>query len=431
MKVFWSWQSDTPANLNKNFVKSALENAIQLATEDLDLSEADRPELDHDTKGAPGLVSIVDMVFKKIEEAALFVGDITFVGDTAAGKRLPNPNVMIELGHAITSIGIERIILVTNSAYGCRPEDLPFDLRHRRGPIAYNLPESATLEERQTAKKKLTKDLWSALSASFEHAIQERTAEIEFPAYPAQPDDRAMWLAKGEPIKFQESTPFILSNGQDRSLEVLEGTRSYLRIVPARLSKVLTRRDVQEQQGNDTFLCAMGPWRNGDIGANALGVVAVGLAQSAENKAVGAAQFFIKTGEIWGFTSEAAFERDGKVWLYSERIPIEWLIFFDRAMAMYSQLGVSGPFQVEAGVTSLGGVVWGNNCGGASSALETEVHFQEKNQNWEKKNDLNFSPMPLICCVTPSISDASLATNILGDDFYPDNHNFTGLQSDR
>lgn len=389
MKVFWSWQSDTQAKLNKNFVKSALESALQVATENLDLSEADRPELDHDTKGAPGLVSIVDTIFKKIEEAAVFVGDITFVGNTTAGKKLPNPNVMIELGHALTSIGPERIILVTNSAYGCRPEDLPFDLRHRRGPIAYNLPDGATLEEQRAAKKQLMKDLGHALAASFGHAIQERTAEIEFPAYPLQPDDHATWLAKGEQIKFQESTPVVLSNGQNRSIEVLDGTRSYLRIVPARLANELLRRQVQEQ-GNDTFLCAMGPWIDGDVGANALGVVAVGLMRGAENKAVGAAQFFIKTGEIWGFNSAAGFERGGKVLLSSGSIPIEWSRFFDRAMALYSQLGVRGPFQVTAGVTGLDGVIWGNDFGGASSALEAEVHFQATNLNWEKEARLEF-----------------------------------------
>ena len=202
MKVFWSWQSDTPPKLNKNFVKDALEGALIVATEDLVLSEADRPELDHDTKGQPGLVSIVDTIFKKIEEATVFVADITFVGCTAAGKQLPNPNVMIELGHAITSIGVERIILVSNSAYGSRPEDLPFDLRHRRGPITFNLPEGATAEVKRAATKQLTKDLGAALAASFGHAIEERTAEIEFPAHPAQPDDRAVWFAKGEPIKF-------------------------------------------------------------------------------------------------------------------------------------------------------------------------------------------------------------------------------------
>lgn len=60
MKIFWSWQSDTPPKFNKNFVKAALEQALVTVSANLDLSEADRPELDHDTKGEPGLVSIVD-----------------------------------------------------------------------------------------------------------------------------------------------------------------------------------------------------------------------------------------------------------------------------------------------------------------------------------------------------------------------------------
>lgn len=388
MKAFWSWQSDTPANLNKSFVKSALEEAIQLAAEDLDLAEADRPELDHDTKGKPGLVSIVDTIFKKIEEADVFVGDITFVGQTLADKRLPNPNVMIELGHAITSIGIERIILVMNSAYGSRPEDLPFDLRHRRGPITYNLQEGATQEERKKAKKQLIKDLSKALAASFGHAIEEQTAEIEFPAHSAQPDDRAMWLPKGKPIEFQDTMP-IGANGHDRSVEVLDGPRSYLRIIPARLTKELLRRDILSL-GNDSFLFALGPWRDGDYGANSLGVAAVGFSGGQQNKAVGAAQFFLKTGEIWGVNAAAGFAENERIWLSYSRIPMEWLIFFDRVMALYNRLGINGPFQAEAGVTGLEGVVWRNDFGSGLRALEPEVYFQATDQKWEKQARLEF-----------------------------------------
>lgn len=66
MKVFWSWQSDTPAKDYHYFVRSALVLALAQLADDLDLTEADRPEIDHDTKVEPGLVSIVDTIFAKI-----------------------------------------------------------------------------------------------------------------------------------------------------------------------------------------------------------------------------------------------------------------------------------------------------------------------------------------------------------------------------
>jgi sporulation protein YlmC with PRC-barrel domain len=46
-------------------------------------------------------------------------------------KRTPNPNVLIELGYAVSAIGWDRIIMVCNTHYG-KLEDLPFDInRHR------------------------------------------------------------------------------------------------------------------------------------------------------------------------------------------------------------------------------------------------------------------------------------------------------------
>lgn len=112
MKVFWSWQSDTLAKNNHFFVRDALTLALQQVANDLDLTEAERPEIDHDTKGEPGLVSIVDTIFEKINQSAVFVGDLTFIGTTEKGKLLPNPNVMIELGHAMTQ-------LVSRANYSC------------------------------------------------------------------------------------------------------------------------------------------------------------------------------------------------------------------------------------------------------------------------------------------------------------------------
>ncbi len=117
MKIFWSWQSDTPPANGRDLVKAALAEAIEQLAEELDLSEAHRPELDHDTKDVPGLAPIADTIFEKIDGAALFVADVTLTGATSDGKKkTPNPNVLIELGYALKSLGPERIILVANCA---------------------------------------------------------------------------------------------------------------------------------------------------------------------------------------------------------------------------------------------------------------------------------------------------------------------------
>lgn len=99
MKIFWSWQSDTPPAIGRDFVKSALKEAVEQLAEEVDLSEAERPELDHDTKDVPGLAPTADTIFKKIDGAALFVADLSLTGSTPGDeKRTPNPNVLTELG---------------------------------------------------------------------------------------------------------------------------------------------------------------------------------------------------------------------------------------------------------------------------------------------------------------------------------------------
>ncbi len=51
--VFYSWQSDTAAKMNRNFIEDALKKAIKALGRDLEIQEALRDEeirLDKDTK---------------------------------------------------------------------------------------------------------------------------------------------------------------------------------------------------------------------------------------------------------------------------------------------------------------------------------------------------------------------------------------------
>jgi hypothetical protein len=79
--VFLSWQSDTPATIGRNFVESALQKAVDRISEELEFDERpeERLEVDRDTKNAPGSPRIFDTIRRKIERAAVFVSDLTFV----------------------------------------------------------------------------------------------------------------------------------------------------------------------------------------------------------------------------------------------------------------------------------------------------------------------------------------------------------------
>lgn len=385
MKVFWSWQSDTPEDITRHFVKAALLEAIQLASRDLDLSEADRPKLDHDTKGELGLVSIVDTIFKKIEAATVFVGDVTFVGETLDGKKLPNPNVMIELGHAITSIGTERIILVQNKAFGGRPEDLPFDLRHRRGPIRFDLPKGTGTAERKKIQSELAKELAGILAACLGDALEKRSASIVYPMHPSRADDRSSWLQTGEKIRHHN----FFGDPGEYEWTVTEAPRSYMRIVPANYERALSLREIQTVSTNSRFM-PLGPNGNADGGVNDLGIVMVGFAPRGTDTVMAATQWFGDTGEIWGFNGAATFDRRDELLVAYDSIPREWWTFMDRAWDFLDKVGVKGPFKVEAGVCGLKKARWGVEMERSYGALKNEVFLNRVDTRWDSEARIEF-----------------------------------------
>lgn len=153
--VFYSWQSDLPRKSTRDVIHGAAATAIRSIVADGTL--VDSPRLDHDTLNVAGAPEIARTIFEKIDESAIFIADVTFIAvskqedSNKKPKYLPNPNVLIELGYAASQLGYERLVLVFNSAYG-KPEDLPFDLVHRRFPITFKLkPSSPKAADKQAA----------------------------------------------------------------------------------------------------------------------------------------------------------------------------------------------------------------------------------------------------------------------------------------
>lgn len=128
-KIFYSWQSWLPNASNRGFIHAALEDACDECA--AHVSDAQRPEVDRDTLGVPGAPDIVGTIFAKIDTCDAFVADVSIAVVGSEGRGSPNPNVLVELGYAIKTLGWERIILVSNTSFG-PIEALPFDLRTKR-----------------------------------------------------------------------------------------------------------------------------------------------------------------------------------------------------------------------------------------------------------------------------------------------------------
>lgn len=155
-RVFYSWQSDSPGNTNRNLISVALEKAAEELRNDQTIEI--EPIIDRDTLGLGGSPDITHAIFSKIESASVFVCDVSII-DPTANKPAPNPNVLLELGYAIKTLGWERIVMVMNTAFG-EPAKLPFDLRSRR-ITTYAVAENA--EEKAPARNSLKKTLVAAL----------------------------------------------------------------------------------------------------------------------------------------------------------------------------------------------------------------------------------------------------------------------------
>lgn len=105
---------------------------------------------------------IADVIFQKIRASKVVVADVTLTGQTPTGKRTCNSNVAIELGYAVGVHGDSVLIKVMNTFYG-PPQELPFDLAHRRWPLQYSLSPDAPTTERQKVRAALAKKLGEIL----------------------------------------------------------------------------------------------------------------------------------------------------------------------------------------------------------------------------------------------------------------------------
>jgi hypothetical protein len=123
INIFYSWQSDLELTSHKYFIEKILNNAISnLSTKSSIVAVVDR-----DTKGNTGSPDIFDTIIKKIDKSRIFVCDLSIV----SSPDMPNPNVLIELGYAIKTLGWDRIICLFDKDSG-NIEDLPFNINHNR-----------------------------------------------------------------------------------------------------------------------------------------------------------------------------------------------------------------------------------------------------------------------------------------------------------
>ena len=162
MNIFFSWQSDLPRKNTTSFIEDCIRTAIK------ELNQQDKKfsfHLDKNTIGEPGHPEIANVILEKIDQARIFVCDLSIVNHQFEGRKTPNPNVVFEFGYAIKSLGWEKIICIINEEYGI-PDSLPFDIKHRR-LLTYNL----NIRDRKTEKQKLVKAILASINILKERGL--------------------------------------------------------------------------------------------------------------------------------------------------------------------------------------------------------------------------------------------------------------------
>lgn len=354
MKVFWSWQSDIAQRVCREFVRSALSDALQRLAAELGLEESERPELDHDTKGEAGMVDITATILRKIEAASVFVADVTSIAETGQGKKVANPNVLIELGYALKAIGPEAIVLVANERYGGGPTDLPFDLRNRRGPITYKLDRKASDEELEAARGPLVDSLVEALSAILHVARTARDAEAQPVGQPSRNGDPSVWFPTGAALQARD----WFGRAQMRRIILPDAPRSYMRIIPAGWGNTPpTAQDLHHPDGHGPRINPLGRGTNGDGGLNADGVLYYEPIENTDETET-IVQWFADSGEIWGVDNKAA-RLIGEQTLFDIHYTTRrWATFMRTGLAALRAFGARGPILIEAGAVRLTDVQW-------------------------------------------------------------------------
>jgi hypothetical protein len=362
MKIFWSWQADTPGKTGRHFVRQALLDAIRDLQHPEDVEEPSERErknalhLDQDRQGVPGSPDLFRTILEKIDASTVFIADVTPVstisartigGETIPEKRNMNPNVAIELGYALKALSDHNVLMVLNTHYGDR-SFLPFDLAHKAGPIMFHLPPSAD----KTAIQFEAANLKGRFVLALRPYLELRGHAAPVPAFSETP------TTVSQAAYYQPNEVLATFGGEADKVEYAyrDGKGFYLRIIPmTRLPQPLPRSTLIGEIRR-RGLYAM--WRNpsGLYAQNRYGAIVI-EPESVRGGPIKASTQLFPNGEIWGVARWLLKDND-----YGRFVPAQAFEgTFQRTLSRYLEfmsqgLNIPPPYTVVAGGVGLEGL---------------------------------------------------------------------------
>jgi hypothetical protein len=298
----------------------------------------------------------VATIFEKIDRAAVFVPDLTFVGARSDGRPTPNPNVLIEYGWALKAHGYHHIVPVMNTAYG-EPDDanMPFNLKHLRRPITYCCEEGASDPERKVARDGLARSLASAIRAVINSDLFLRRSHRDAPFLERQPIDGA-----GRFRRSGEALGLLDWHDSDKPVLLCDWPLAWFRMLPLRAAReefLVSRLKQEIRLVNGTsklssFQNVFGPsmYVRGPDGYGSWDPAAT---SSGDSVTASGAAYVFSNGELWSVDGSRL--RNSKSKNY---IPLEettWLrLLVEQAQFLYG-LGLGATYRWIAGMEDLRG----------------------------------------------------------------------------
>lgn len=164
--IFFCYQSDIEQNnilfrnagnrIKKLFRKQNIELIIKIGT--------------NKTAGNPPLLS--EMLYQA-KTSDIFIVDLTYIATRTLArktKHIPNPNVLLELGHAWNYFDLHHIITIQNDRYG-DGRSAPVDLKEFRWSLTFSLSKIKKLP--QDKYNKILDDFTSEMYSAINLAIQD------------------------------------------------------------------------------------------------------------------------------------------------------------------------------------------------------------------------------------------------------------------
>jgi hypothetical protein len=354
MKIFWSWQSDTPGKTGRHFVRHALDEAIEALKVPTEVEEPSAGEarealhVDQDRQGVPGSPPLATTIFGKIEKATVFVADVTLVGQTSAGKKLINSNVAIEYGYAEHALGDTAILMVQNRFYGDR-DALPFDLKHKAGPIQYSLAPDATPQQIKTEHARMRGTLTTALRPYLDQASASKPS-TPFPETPVGPSPAVFF-------GIDEVLARVGVKGVDEiEYRFAERSAFYLRLIPTRARAEPLKFAELDDLANKRQLDTLTRQRYVGLAArNRFGAITIESSGTSPTPRAFTQSF--RNGELWSVTTEFFVHHKGMVLIPMTNVKnICERVLANFCAAARDAFGIAPPYTIELGAIGLTGV---------------------------------------------------------------------------